>query len=896
MTREVLLLKGLPMDRASAFGGKARSLSRLARKGFAVPQGVAIAASVGQRFVESVLSPADRLVQIVDGPAPDPARLMGLVAAIEAAPLPEEVESPLRTAFELVEPDAPRGIAVRSSSTVEDDHDASAAGVLSTALGVEGFEAFVQAVKRCWASAYSPRSVAYLRAHVRKRPIGMGVVAQAMVASEVSGVAFTRHPLTGDDLEVVLESTYGLGTGVVDGTGATDVVRVDKRTLSVRDRVVGEKRTMSVLSPLGVKTVEVVPELRRVPSLDERRAAQVAELAMRVEDELGGPVDVEFAFANDTLHVLQARPITAMRRGIVRPRSRAAVDRSRFVWSNINVGESLPGVATPFTWSVLSAFSELGFRRAFGALGCTVPEDAELVGEFRGRIYLNMSEFMRVLSQVPVIDPRVIAALGGGDFASRLELPRDREGMAAFVARLPITASRFLAQSVRVDAKVEAFSREFDEERSRLSSIDLRVLSAPALDRTLLDVEHLLDDLGAVLLTAYGSLLATVVLLDGWLRLLAGPEADALERDLITGLAAVESAAPGLLLARLSEEASRDTPAAEYLRTTDASRLALADLPEGPTRRALEQLLARYGHRGFREAEIAEPRWGEDPRILLRTVREHVIAGGGASSLATRQRRIAEARLGAEKRLAALVPLALRPLARALVRRVQRLVAMREKLRSDVVAVLGSFRQVVLEISRRLASREPALGTDAGFYLTLDETHAFLDGRLPTVVELVAGRRARHRRDAALPEPPSTFVGHPPEGDVSKVAGAKLLGLAASAGVGEGLVRVLRSAADTERLRHGDVLVVPSADVGWSPLFLLASAVVTDLGGPLSHAAIVLRELGVPAVVNVTDATHVLRDGERVVVDGDRGEVRRLDPVGDRGASEVEGRGGEAAR
>lgn len=877
MQRDVLPLRNLPSDRSGAFGGKARSLAKLIRKGFSVPDGVAIAASLSTRFAEGVLPPEDRIERLLDAVAPEAARLLSIVQTLETAELLEEIEAPLRIAYEMVRPMAPSGMAVRSSSTVEDEQDASAAGVLVTVLGVEDFEAFARAVKRCWASAYAPRSIAYLRAQPRKRTPSIGVVVQGMVRSEVSGVAFTRHPLTGDDAEVVIESTYGLGAGVVEGSGATDLVRIDKRTRALRDQVIGEKRSMTVLGADGVRTVDVIDELRHAPSLDAARAVEVAELAMRLEKELSFPVDLEFAFANEKLHLLQARPITVARRGLSRAHKRSSADRSRFVWSNINVGESLPGVATPFTWSVLSAFSELGFRRAFGALGCTVPDDAELVGEFRGRIYLNMSEFMRVLSQVPFMDPRIIVALGGGDFASRIEMPEVREGRASFIARLPITATRFLAESATLDARIETFGRAFDEERARLASIDLRLLSAQALDRTLLDVEHLLDELGAVMLTAYGSLLASVVLLDGWLRLLVGSEADKLERDLITGLAAVESAAPGLALGRLAASALQDAPAATYLRSTEPALLSLDAMPDGPTRQGLVTLIRRYGHRGFREAEIAEPRWGEDPRILLRTIRDYVLAGDSVGQLAQRQRRIAEARLGAERRLTTLVPLPLRPLARALVKRVQRLVAMREKLRSDTISVLGAYRTVVLEVSRRIVSRDPSVGPDAGFFLTLDEVHAYLEGRLGRIAETVAGRRARHRRDARLAEPPSTFVGHPPDEAGPAPAGADLHGLPASSGIAEGVVRVLRTAADTERLERGAILVVPSADVGWSPLFLLASAVVTDLGGPLSHAAIVMRELGVPAVVNVTDATRTLRDGERVFVDGDAGLVRRLD-------------------
>lgn len=878
MKSDVQRLSALSPDRARGFGAKARTLAVLMRRGFAVPVGFAISAGTAERFAASVLEPRDDMRALLDGPDVDATRLAEIRSRIMNAPWPSELEDELGESFDALCKSAPDGVAVRSSSLLEDDVDASAAGINATVLGVRTRTALLLGIRTCWASLYSPAALHYLKTHGRGRTIAMGVVVQAMIRSEASGVAFTRHPLTGDDQEIVIESSYGLGTLIAEGGVGADIIRVQRDSLAVRDRIVGDKRTMVVLGLRGPEETVVAEALRGLPSLSDSQASDVARLAIGIEAALGAPVDVEFCIANDSLFVLQARPITGATKATSRKRARAGVDPARFVWSNINVGESLPGVATPFTWSVLSAFSDLGFRRAFGALGCSVPANAELVGEFRGRIYLNMSEFMLILSQVPGFDARVITALGGGDFASHIQLPAVREGEKTFLARLPLTIARLARESLVVDSRVAAFEAVLDEERRRVEAIDLRLLSSAALDRTLLDVEHMLDELGAVMLTAYGSLLASVVVLDAWLRLLAGGDAAVLERDLFTGIAAVESAAPGLLLGRLADSLVRDSAASEYLATTLPADLSLDDLPDGSTRRSLTDLLARYGHRGFREAEIAEPRWREDPRALLAALRLHVVSDESPAIREARYQRIGDARLGAERRLDQLVPWGLRGVARALVTRVQRLIGTREKLRSDVIGVLGNYRTVVLEVSRRIASREPSAGRDAAFFLTVAEVHANLDGTLPLVGGIVAKRRARYERDRSLADPPSTFIGAPPEQALVESSLRVLRGLAASSGIAEGLVRVVRSTADIDAFENGEVLVVASADVGWSPVFLHAAAVVTALGGPLSHAAIVLRELGVPSVLNVRDATSILHTGEHVRVDGERGEVVRLTP------------------
>jgi pyruvate,water dikinase len=201
---------------------------------------------------------------------------------------------------------------------------------------------------------------------------------------------------------------------------------------------------------------------------------------------------------------------------------------------------------------------------------------------------------------------------------------------------------------------------------------------------------------------------------------------------------------------------------------------------------------------------------------------------------------------------------------------------MREHLRGHVVEVLGMFRGVALEASRRIEAREPEAGANAAFFLTLAEVRHVLHDENDRVALRVQRRRLEYERNRALPEPPTTFVGFPPE-DTSISAGAKhLSGLAASRGVAEGRVRILRDPAQAADFEPGEVLVVAAADTGWAPLFLAASGVVTELGGPLSHAAIILREYGVPAVVNVSRATRTLRDGDIVRVDGDKGTVDLL--------------------
>jgi pyruvate,water dikinase len=781
-------------------------------------------------------------------------------------------------------------VAVRSSSTREDDEAASGAGLHLTVLDVASEDAMLDAVRACWASVYTPAVLAYLRDRAQRDArkgaradgsgaVQVGVVVQAMVPADVAGVLFTVNPLTGDGGEMILNASWGLGSLVVDGRVSPDTWRIDKDSGLARDQVVGDKRLRAIVTGKGVREEAVPDEQVAQASLAPHQVDELVALGRRIEAHFGDARDVEWAFAGGTLYVLQARPVTTVavrvgpRRGR-RSRERAA-ERARIVWSNVNVGEALPGVATPLTWSILSKFSDLGFRRAFGALGCSVPRDAELVGDFRGRIYLNLSEFMAILTQVPGLRPRTLLALGGGGEAERLEAEIEARGRSAFLVRLPFTVSRFLRENAAITDRVAEFEAAFAVERARVGGVDLRILAPAALAATLRDVERLLDDTGAVMLTCYGNLLAAAVLLGKVLQVTAGTRADVLQRELTAGLADVESAAPGLALWHIAEMARTDAEARAAILDRPPGALRVASLPVGPTRRALERFLEAHGGRGAREAELSEPRWREDASLLFATLRAHLERPSGAPGLLELERKRRASREAAEAELAEAVPVVALPAVRHLLGLVQRFVRLRERLRAHVTDVLGLFRDVALEAGRRLDVKE-GCGEDAAFFLGIDELRAWLSGRAEGVAPLVRARRQQYQRDVALPDPPDTFVGFPPALPDPPPDADVLRGLAACSGRVVGRVRLLRHAADAVSLRAGEVLVAPYADVGWSPLFLVAAAVVTDLGGPLSHAAIIAREYGTPSVMNVKNGTRTLRTGDLVEVDGDRGEVRIL--------------------
>ena len=901
-------------------GGKALGLGRLVREGFAVPTGWIIDARTFTRLVEEQLPKAHDLGTVmriaatkvgVDRAARARERLLsvklpdGLCAAIEAL-------------WAYVERDAPWGLAVRSSATCEDVDETSLAGLATTVLGARGPAAILQAIREVYASAYLPRALTYL-AQSDVREAAMAVVLQVMVPAEAAGVLFTAPPpgLEGPTWarhERLVHATWGLGAPVVEGASSADAVRFSRAEGSVVASAVAEKRQALVIGGAGVETAAVSAAFAGRPALSPETLRALSKLAERLELGGRGPFDVEFAIEapggapawaegesnTNSAHVagerriwlLQARPLT----GGGFPEGGDADT----VWSRANVGEALPGAATPLTWSVATNFADKGFREAFGALGCHVPKGIHLFGNVHGRFYLNLTAFMKVAAQVPGLTPSALlmSASGGASGPIVEALNRQVEGTrrTRFLLRLPLSAPRVLLQQLRLEPEVAAFEPEAEAQRRALYDMDLSLLPDDALATTLRGVARLLDRTGTLMLRCASASLASHLALrtalsiadrrrgagrlsdDSFADAVYGPRASSasiehLAQALAGAAQDVDSAGPGILLLRVAEEVRRDEAAASLLLRGEGAELAA--LPGGPGRDAIERFLVSYGDRAVREAELSTPRWREDPSPLLA-----MLTSALRAPPADPERALAQARAIADREMARLETRLSSPeiaIVRKLVELCHRFTRLRERMRSWVIRVLGMIRVVALDIDRRLVRLDPTLSPGGVFFCTVEELVGALSSGRADVGSMVRLRRAEHARDAARPDPPMTFIGRPPPAALPPAEGVRLYGLPASGGVVEGRARVLPpGTAGLDAVGTGEILVSRTTDVGLTPLFLVAAAVVTELGGPLSHAAVVAREYGVPAVVSVPGATSAIRTGDRLRVDGDRGIVEKL--------------------
>jgi pyruvate,water dikinase len=861
---------------AAQVGGKAARTAWLIEHGFHVPRTWVL----GTAAFEAALSHLP--------PACEPRSLLRAALAktvynraaearqaILAAPLPANLEAELTALWDEVKDHAPWGLAVRSSATCEDSALVSMAGLADTLLGVRGAAELVSAVREVWASVASGRALSYLAAH-GVRDLGMAVVIQPVVVASAAGVMFTRAP--DKPKERIVNVAFGLGAPVVDGVASPDVYRFDAAG-KITAESIAHKPKRSIVTAQGFVTVDNPNPGES--SLSRERLADLAKIATALEAAKDIAWDVEFAVQDERIVVVQARPVTG---GVGYPEGGGPTT----VWSRVNVGEALPGVATPFTWSVAGAFSETGFRRAFASLGCRVPKNAKLVGNVYGRFYLNLTEFSRIAAQVPLLSPRALVELGGGSGAEEVENQLGSISKRGFYMRLPQTASRLIKEQLGLDAQVDEFEHYAARVVQTHASLDIGVLPDEGVARTLRDLQEVLERTGNVMLTCGSSALGAHLALKTMIARFDKASADRLSQGLVRGIRDLESARPAIAVSNIVECANREPAARAAL--LDKDTRDVASLPEGATRRALESFLELYGDRAVREAELSTPRWREDHASVLTMVR--VALRGeprGVTEALARAKTLADADMAEiSPRLGFVAQTGLRHL----VARAQKAERLRERMRAWVTRMLGLLRAAALDADSRLSHLLPELEEERVkmaerglsvakipnvFFLTIDEVCEILRTARSDFGPLVRARRAEVAREEARPDPPVTFTGVPPAVVLPTATGDVLTGFGASSGMVIGRARVLFSAAEMSQLLPGEILVVRTTDVGWTPLFLMAAGVVTELGGALSHAAVVARELSVPAVVNVESATRRIRTGDLICIDGDRGTVQKTE-------------------
>jgi pyruvate,water dikinase len=728
-------------------------------------------------------------------------------------------------------------VVVRSSGLDEDGAEASWAGQYETVFGVRPGDETEAAVLACWASAFDERALAYQSQKGRNHRPRMAVLIQPVVEPRCAGVMFTINPLTGSWREMTVEAAWGQAVPVVQGEVVPDyhVVRRPRKCprpiqkilarvqLEVTEDLVRPQTHEWILGQKGLDVVEVPPARVEAPKLRHAELLRLCRLGLKVEALMGGPQDLEWALEETgRFVVLQSRPVT----------SGASVRRTGpALWTRKFIGERWTEPATPLGWSMMKGLIDgfIGYPETQRSLLGGGPS-TKLV---RFAPYLNVTMFRHLAFKLPgAPPPRFMMELLPAE-EQRGWLRRHAQA-PDFGVYLSVLGETFSARRwQQFSPGLWSNPREWDAFLERLDE------QLPVLEKAGVDAAACLamSDRCRALAQQYIGVHVCSLLWANVLHELSG--------------AALKAGGHEDLI----RDALRPTEQSWTVKTNHALwRLGRGEL-------SMTEFLADYGHRAASSWELFSPRWTESHgsvQVLAEVASQH----DDPSRLAASQAERARSALGA-----------LGGWLGKLVSITQTYLLLREDQRFH-------FDRLLWVWGVQLRALEQHLGLEVRF-LEKAELDGLVCGDLDRAQ---ASARIEERKElwtseldrrAKGDEPPVYLVGA--EALIEQVGTTRLQGTGASPGVVTGTVRVLRSPEDGERLQSGDILVARATDPGWTPLFLKAGGVIMELGGMLSHGAVVAREYGLPAVVNITGATSAFKDGQVVTIDGQQGVVWVVD-------------------
>ncbi|QBS39424.1 rifamycin-inactivating phosphotransferase [Nocardia sp. CS682] len=843
-------------------GGKGANLGELARiDGVEVPDGFCVSTDAFARTMAGAPSIADRIDELSRLEPHDQEAIRVLSAQIRCAI--EELTVPEDVAAEIIGAHARLGAegayAVRSSATAEDLPTASFAGQQDTYLNIVGSAAILEHVSRCWGSLFTERAVTYrLRNNLGNKAIRMAVVVQRMVFPRASGILVTADPLTSDRTVVSIDAGFGLGEALVSGLVNADVYQV--RDDAIISCTIATKKLAVEPAPTGGTQVrEIAEEHRNEPVLSDAEVLRLAQLGRRIEAHFGSPQDIEWCLDGADIRIVQSRPITTLFPIPV------AADEENRVYVSVGHQQMMTDAMKPLGISLWQLTSRAPMRDA------------------GGRLFVDVT---KALSS-PTTSAGLVAALGKSDplIGDALQAVIDRD----FVRQVPEEDS---AQAPPPQATPSAIETDPDivteliaDSEASLTALkhDIRTQSGPAL----LDfIQADIQELRRVLFTPLGLQVITAAMdaaewLNDRLREWLGEKnaADALTQS-VPGNVTSEM---GLALLDVADVIRPHPEVVAYLQHAQDGFLdEMSEYPGGrAARAAIENFLDKYGMRCAGEIDITRPRWSESPVTLVPTILGNIKnfgPGAGRQRFETGLRDAEQKKEQLLKRLRALPDGAQKAAeTERMIDRVRTFSGYREYPKYGMISRYFVYKQALLREAERLVSAGVLRAPDDIFYLRFDELREVVRTRRASA-ELIDQRKDEFRAFQALTAPRvltsdgAALTGAYRRADLPSAA---LPGMPVSAGTIEGRARVLSDIARAD-LAAGDILVTAYTDPSWTPLFVAIKGLVTEVGGLMTHGAVIAREYGLPAVVGVEHATELIRDGQRIRVNGTDGYVEIL--------------------
>jgi phosphoenolpyruvate synthase/pyruvate phosphate dikinase len=861
--RYVLDFQEIDQTQGAIVGGKGANLGELSRiEGIRVPVGFCVTTDAFQRIMAEAPSMDDRLERLSRVELDDREAIRALSAeirgSIEAIAIPDDLAAAI--SGQLARLGEQAACAVRSSATAEDLPVASFAGQQDTYLNVVGPVAIFQHVSRCWASLFTERAVTYrLRNGIDHRKVHMAVVVQRMVFPRAAGILFTADPITGNRKVASVEASFGLGEALVSGLVTADTYKV--REGEVVARTIGTKQLAILASPAGgTREQAIEPERQGQPALTDAQVVRLARLGRRIEAHFGRPQDIEWCLVDGDFQIVQSRPITTL---FPIP---AAGDGENHVYVSVGHQQMMTDPMKPLGLSFWQMTTPRPMAEAGGRLFVDVTPHLASPASRAG--FLGMME-----KADPLIRDALQTVLDRGDFIP--SLPGEAPPAAPMGgAPAPIEADPAIVTELieRNQASIAALKRDI-RAKSGSALLDFILQDIQEMRRILFDPQSM-----QAIMAGMDAAWWLNEQLQAWLG--EKNAADTLTQSVPHNV----TSEMGLALLDVADAIRPHPEVVAFLQHVEDENF-LDELPKvaggREARDAIRGWLDRYGMRCAGEIDITRPRWSERPTTLVPLILGNVRnfeRGAGARRFEQGRQEAWKKEQEVLERLRALPDGAGKAAeTKRMIDRVRTFAGYREYPKYGMVSRYFVYKLALMEEAGRLVQAGLLREMEDIFYFTFQELHDVV--RTNQVDDELIRERTDAFRSYQSLMPPRVLTS-----DGEMISGAyrrddlpagALVGLAVSVGTVEGRARVILDMAEAD-LEAGDILVTAYTDPSWTPLFVAIAGLVTEVGGLMTHGAVIAREYGLPAVVGVENATRLIQDGQRIRVHGTDGYVEIL--------------------
>jgi len=743
-------------------------------------------------------------------------------------------------------------IAVRSSAADEDSAKLSFAGQMDSFLEVAAFPDFLKRVLDCWASLYNERAVSYRRQNgIDPWKAKTAVIVQQMVEAEISGVVFTANPINRNPDEMLITAVLGLGEKLVSGQSDSDTHILDRTGQLISSEIVGEKSCLS-----------------------QTQLQKIRQLAYVAEKAKGAPLDIEFSIAQDKIYLLQARPITCLK-------------TQYQIWDNSNIGESYTGVTTPLTFSFI--------RQAYFAVYCQfcetigVPQKAifknrhilqNMLGLIQGRVYYNLLNWYKLISLMPgfqynkgfmeqMMGLHIIKEHKTDLFSQSIW----KKYFVHFPRLIKVSCKMILAH-FRLPKQIIQFHARFNTIYSKYSGLDYSSMAPSeilSIYRTL--EEEVLWKWRSPITNDFEAMIFYGLLKKLTLKWGLDPEG-VLQNDLLSGQGGIESSALIEELFSIAQEIGRDENLkSRFLKASPKEALNILEkTPSIPFAAYLE----KYGVRCINEMKLESIPLIDDPLFCIASMQNYLRNDASPAKQSP-------LRKNSEEILMKKLKGARKWIYRWILRNAKKAIKNRENQRFARTQAYSLVRTLFLAIGRQWEEKKIILNTRDIFYLEIGEIWSYIEGTSTCVnlQELIAVRKREFQAyesqnpDDRIETWNEVYFGNPFAQESPENQNGLIKGLGCCSGIVEREVKVVLSPDSSLKLNK-EIMVARQTDPGWGILFPSISGLIIEKGSLLSHSAIVAREMGIPTVVGVKNATKIFSDGDRVRLDGGKGTIQFL--------------------